>query len=321
MAFFRLFSVDASVGAVAEACLVHAAYAVHDSGLAYAGDHLAPGEAGFERNFGGAVIVVGSEIHAVLLAFFGIVRAKAEQLAARNCRRTVGIDHAAHSAVHAAFHDNDTAGNIDTTVTVYAIRIASTYVDVVESAGHLEIACASATETAAPAASAARITGHCASAAGRVPAVIRGDDARDAAFEIHVWRFHSFVCHGDAHVRVVFDIEGLVRVDAVVIRLYGHFASGEGDGAAAVNAIVTAADFDNAVAYDDAGIALDPLHAGIGCARITAAKSSGKSATGAAAALETSATAISSVPAGASAKAVLPASGRDLDGRGLVFSV
>ena len=86
MAFFRLLRIDASVGAVAEACLVHAAYAVHDSGLAYAGDHLAPGEAGFERNFGGAVIVVGSEIHAVLLAFFGIVRAKAEQLAARNCR-------------------------------------------------------------------------------------------------------------------------------------------------------------------------------------------------------------------------------------------
>ena len=308
------------VSAVAEASLVHAVYAVDDRRLSDARNHLAPGEARLERDFGGAVVIVGSEVHAVLLAFFGIVCSKSEKFRFfGDCRRTVGIDHAAHAAVHAAFHDDDTAGNVDVSITVDAVRVASADVDVVVTAGNLERARASAEsarESAAATGTSASVVAsvisarRCRCAAGRVPAVVRGDDARDAAFKVHVGRFHSFVGHGNVDVCVVLDVERFLCVYAVVVSLDGHFPAADSDVPATVDSVVAATDFNDATANDNARITLDSFHARIGGAGVSLAKSHASANTSA-----------SATAAGVLTETVLASAGRNLDGRDFGFAI
>ena len=108
--YAALLRINAAIGAVSEAGLGHTAHAAYDARLTYARDHLASREAWLERDIRCAIIAIGVEINAVLCTFFGIVCAESEQLAACNRCRSVRIDHAAHTAVHAAFHDDDAAG-------------------------------------------------------------------------------------------------------------------------------------------------------------------------------------------------------------------
>ena len=111
---YSLLRINAAIGAVPEAGLGHAAHAVHDARLAYARDHLASREAWLECDIRSSVVAVGVEANAVLRTFFGIVRPESEKLCiARNGGCSVGIDHAAHATVHAAFHDDDAAGDAD----------------------------------------------------------------------------------------------------------------------------------------------------------------------------------------------------------------
>ena len=188
-----------------------------------------------------------------------------------------------------------------------------------ETTGHLEVACAAATRaaeaTAAKSAGAAAsgistvIPGRCRCTASSVPAIVRSDDARNAAFKIHVGGFHAFIGHGHIDVRIVLDVERLFGMHAVIIRLDGHFATGKRDGSTAVETVIAAADFDNATAHDDARIALDTLHAGIGGAGVSLTKS------------HTAAKASTATAASALTKAILSAAGRNLDGRSVFFAI
>ena len=317
-----LFRINATRIAIAEAGLVHAVHAVHDARLAHARNHLASGEARLEGDFRSAVVVVGAEVHAVLLAFFGIVRAESEQFCVGgDVRRSVGIDHAAHAAVHAAFHDDDAARDFDAAVTVNAVGVASAHINVVVAASDFERTCAAATraaeataaKSARPAATriAAVVAGRCRCAACCVPAVVRGDDARDAAFEVHVGRFHAFVCHGDANVGVVLDVESFFGVNAVVVGGDGDLAARNCDVACAMETVVAAFDIDDAAADGDARIALDAFSAGVGGAGVPLTKSH--------AAAKASATAVAA--AGALPEASLSAASCNLDGRSLFFTV
>ncbi len=264
---YSLLRINAAIGAVPEAGLGHAAHAVYDARLAYARDHLASREAWLECDIRSSVVAVGVETDTVLRTFFGIVRPESEKLCiARNGGCSVGIDHAAHAAVHAAFHDDDAAGDADAAIAVYAVRVACAHVNVVVTARDLEIpgATAHASACSAPAAATCVACGGRACAASRIPAVVCGDDARDAAFKVHVRGFHAFVCDGHAHVGVVLDIECFFGVNTVVVCSDGHCAAAECDGAAAMETVIAAVDVDDATANGDARIALDALHA-FGC--------------------------------------------------------
>ena len=290
--------------------------------MAHARNHLASGEARLEGDFRSAVVVVGGEVHAVLLAFFGIVRAESEQFCVGgDIRRSVGIDHAAHAAVHAAFHDDDSARNFYASVTVDAVSVASAHINVVVTARDFERTRASATraaeaatvKSARPSATriAAIVAGCCRCAACCVPAVVCGNHARDAAFEVHVGRFHAFVCHGDANVGVVLDVESFFGVNAVVVGGDGDLAARNCDVACAMETVVAAFDIDDAAADGDARIALDAFSAGVGGAGVPLTKSH--------AAAKASATAVAA--AGALPEASLAAASCNLDGRCLFFAV
>jgi len=313
----ELFSIHATVGAVPEAGLGHAAHAADGARLAHARNHLASGEARLERNRRGSVVAVGVEADAILRAFFGVVRSKAEKLGvAGDGGVAVGVDHAAHAAVHTAFDNDDAGGNVDVAVTIDAVRVACAHVNVVVAACDLEGSRASATRTESTAAKSAwtaatRVaTGRCRGrSAGRIPAIVCSDDACDAAFKVHVRRFHTFVGDGDAHVGIVLDVEGLIGVDTVVVCGDGHGTTAERDGATTVDTVVSAVDVNDATADGDARIALDALHA--------FARGAGASATR----VESAATESTTVTGGGEAQAILAAACCNLDGRGGRFSV
>jgi len=144
--YAALLRVNASVGAVSEAGLCHAAYAAYNAWLTYARDHLATRETRLECDIRCAIVAVGIEVDAVLRAFFGIVCAETEKLCvAGDGGCSIGIDHAAHTAIHAAFHDDDAAGDADAAIAIDAVRVACADVNVVVTAGDLEVASATAT--------------------------------------------------------------------------------------------------------------------------------------------------------------------------------
>jgi len=191
----------------------------------------------------------------------------------------------------------------------------------VVSASDFEVAGAAATraaeataaKSARPAATriAAVVAGRCRCAACCVPAIVRSDDTCDAAFEVHVGRFHAFVCHGDANVGVVLDVESFFGVNAVVVGGDGNLAARNSDIACAMETVVAAFDIDDAAADGDARIALDAFSAGVGGAGVPLTKSH--------AAAKASATAVAA--AGALSEASLAATSSNLDGRGLFFTV
>ena len=308
----ELFRVNATVGAVAEAGLGHAAHAADGARLAHARNHLASGEARLERDGRGSVVAIGVEAYAVLCAFFGVVHAETEELGvAGDARGSVGVDHAAHAAVHQAFDDDDAARHGDAAVTVDAVRIAGADIDVVVTASDLEVARAAthATHATATKSATARIAaGRCRGAASSIPAIVRGNHARDAAFEVHVGRFHAFVCDGNADIGIVLDVKRFFSMDAIVVSGNCHGAAAEGHVAVTVEAVVTAADFDGTAANDDVGVGLDTLHA--------FARGAGASAAHAA-----EATHAASVTGGGEAEAGLSAASCNLDNRGGGFAV
>ena len=215
-----------------------------------------------------------------MCTFFGVVRAESEELCvAGDGGCSVGIDHAAHTAVHAAFHDDDASGDADAAIAVDAVCVACAHVNVVVTARDLEIpgATAHASTCSAPAAATCVACGGRACAASCIPAIVCSDDACDAAFKVHVRRFHTFVGDGHAYVGVFLDVEGLVCVDAVIVCCDSHRATAERDCSTTVDTVVTAVDVDNATADGNAGIALDALHAfarGAGASATHAARES-----------------------------------------------
>ncbi len=315
----ELFSINATVGAVPEAGLGHAAHVADGARLAHARNHLASGEARLERNRRGSVVAVGVEADAILRAFFGVVRSKAEKLGvAGDGGVAVGVDHAAHAAVHTAFDNDDAGGNVDVAVTIDAVRVACAHVNVVVAACDLERTCATAHAAESTASKSTRtaatrvatvVPGRCARATSGIPAIVCSDDACDAAFKVHVRRFHTFVSDGDAHVGIVLDVERFFGVDTVVVCGDGHGTTAERDGATTVDAVVSAVDVNDATADGDARIALDALH--------TFARGAGASATR----VESAATESTTVTGGGEAQAILAAACCNLDGRGGRFSV